>query len=216
MKKRERATDRGEEAEGKPIGIVGKPYASVLEMVRGTFETGFADDFEDHPKTHALSRILTVARCRKEITQAQVAEKMGCGQAKVSKIERSPDRNLGFGDVGDYLKALDQGMYITLAPARANAADHIRFHLNAIAHHLDGLVKLAGDDPAIGRGVEAFAIEQIRDLLAMVAKSLDQLPDGGPESDSPIRLEVAGERGEFLSDRPTGRVRRPSKKPASP
>ncbi len=195
------------------MSVVGKQHASVLEMVQDTCEPEFAAEFEDHLNRHTISKVLTVLRCRKEMTQAQVAEEMGCGQAKVSKIERSADKNLGLGDIADYLGAVRQDMMIIFAPVGADGADHIRFHVNAIGHHLDHLAKLAGTHRAIGGGTEAFAVENIRGLIALVGSSLDQLPHREPEVGSPIRVEVAGERGEFTSDRPSGRVRRASKKP---
>lgn len=201
----------------KPMKIVGKAYASVSDMVRDTCDTDFADEFDKHLTEHRISKILTVTRCSKGLTQADLGEKMDCGQAKVSKMERTPDVDLHLGDIFKYVLALDHVMHVVFMPGSSNAVDHIRFHMNSIKHELGRLVKLAGADRTIGDGVEAYAIDNVGKYIEMIDATLNKLPHRAQQRRSPVCVEVEGERGERLPLDAPKRVRKPSRKtvPAS-
>ena len=136
----------------EPVETMSKAYASVSDMVRDSCDAEFADDFDKHLSEHGVSKILAVIRCAKGMTQEDVATKMGTNQAKVSRLERTADSNLNFGDIVSYIHALGQSMQILFMPTRTSAVDHIRFHVNSIKHEMERLVELAGQDRRIGDG----------------------------------------------------------------
>jgi hypothetical protein len=98
---------------------------------------------------------------------------------------------------------------------QANGAEHIRFHFNSIKQELDELVRIAEDNPGIGDGVEACAIENVQRLIRVVEQSLGRLPDRAQTRRDVVSFEVEGEQGERLSiDTPRrARVRKPVAKP---
>jgi transcriptional regulator with XRE-family HTH domain len=193
-------------------------YSSVSEMVRDLTDPEFADDFDRHLAERQLIKMLTVLRCRKGLTQADLAQKMGCGQAKISKMEGSADFDLNFGDIVKYVRSLGGSMHLALLPVEATGADQIRFHVNAIKQELNKLVRIAGDVPAIGPGVEDLAIEQVQRLIQVVEKSLNHLPNRAQHPREPVSVEAELERGERLpNDAPIRRrVRRAAVEPVSP
>ena len=197
--------------------IVGRAFASVADMVRNTCDSEFADEFDEHLAERRLSKIMTVIRCGKVQTQAAVAEKMGCGQAKVSKMERTVDRELNFGDIVDYSRALGQALHMAFMPASGNSVDHIRFHMNLIKHELKRLVTLAGDDRTIGNGVEAYAIENLEKYVSMIDDTINKLPHRMQQARSSLCVEAQGEGGQRLSFGTQKRVRKATRKhtPAS-
>jgi transcriptional regulator with XRE-family HTH domain len=199
----------------KPMKVVGRKYATVADLVRDTSEADFADEFDKHQSERNLIRALTVLRCVKGLSQAELAERMNCGQPKISKLESSTDADLNLGDTLSYASAMQQTVRISLTPDRATGVDHVRFYAACIKHELDRLVKIAGDDKEIGDGVEAFAIETVQRMLAMIEESISKLPHRVQQPTSSICVEVEGERGERLPlDQP--KRRRKSQKEVAP
>jgi transcriptional regulator with XRE-family HTH domain len=94
--------------------ILPKSYGSVKELVRATLSPEFADYFEAYVAERELVTSLERLRISKGITQAEIAALMGCGQAKVSKLERSMDADLKLGDVIAYAKALGMGIRLAV------------------------------------------------------------------------------------------------------
>jgi hypothetical protein len=195
----------------------GKSYSSVSEMVHRSLDADSAAAFDAHVAARGLINSLVVLRGIKGVNQAELASRMKCSQPKVSKVEASADADLCFGDVVSYASALDMSMHIALTPANANGADHIRFHLGCIKHELDQLVAIAGEDPTIGRGVETFAVQTTRNMLAVIEQSIDQLPHRSAERPA-VCVEAGGERGGRLSldPAPPKRVRKTRDQPATP
>jgi transcriptional regulator with XRE-family HTH domain len=177
---------------------VGKTFASVSDLVRDSSDAEFAREFDEYQARRKVVNCLTAIRCAKEVTQAQLAERMRCGQPKISKIESSEDADLDFGDIISYVNSLGMSVHIAFAPDKRNGADHIRFHVECIKQELDRLVRIAGSDESIGNGVEAFAIETIQKMISMIEESIHKLPHRAQQSSSPLSVEVEGDRGQSL------------------
>ncbi len=195
----------------EPMKVVGKKYASVSELVRDISDTEVADDFDKYQGDRRLVNCLTIIRCSNEVSQAELANRMGCAQSKISKIESSTDADLNFGDVASYALAINQSIQIMFSPSRKNGADHIRFHVGCIKHELDQLVRIAGDDKDICDGVEAFAVETVQKLVATIETTLDKLPHRLDQSSSRVSVEAEGERGQRLRTDMPRSVRRRKK-----
>src|SRR5579875_602726 len=94
-------------------------YSSVADMVRSLSEDrAFADEFEKRLSRRQLIKILTILRSRANLSQQELAEKLKCTQSKVSKLENSDDTDIRFGDLMDYVEAVDHEMRIFLVPKR--------------------------------------------------------------------------------------------------
>jgi transcriptional regulator with XRE-family HTH domain len=105
----------------KPMKLTNKSYTSVSEMVRGTTDKAFADQFDQHLSGRMIVRQLTVLRCTQGLSQAEIARKIGCSQGKISKFEASSDKDISFGDLADYVIALGRGLKIIITAEAANA-----------------------------------------------------------------------------------------------
>ena len=65
-------------------------HNSVSDMVQSLSEDrAFAEEFERRVAGRQLIKILTVLRTKAGLSQQQLAEKLGCTQSKVSKLESS-------------------------------------------------------------------------------------------------------------------------------
>jgi transcriptional regulator with XRE-family HTH domain len=98
-------------------------YYSVRDMLRGTLDPEDAADTIAYLDARLLVNKLVLLRITQGMTQAEVAERMGCQQAKVSKMERSEDANLGLGDVVAFAKALGKGVKLTIGEGEGLAIE---------------------------------------------------------------------------------------------
>lgn len=195
----------------KPMRAAGKTYASVLDLVRDTGDEQFAEEYQQYASERQLVDALTVLRGVKGVTQSDLAERMKCGQSKVSKMESSTDAELNMGDFVSYALSLGHTVRISLSPGQASGADNIRFHMTCLKREFERLVRHAGKDNAIAEGVEKLVLDTASGLFAMVDDLLSKLPNRAQRSSAPVKVEVQGDRGECISlDTP-----RPARRPKS-
>ncbi len=110
-----------------------------------------------------LSKFLTILRCKNNLTQKQIAEKIGCTQSRISKIETSYDADIGVNDLIDYAKALNLKLEIGFRQPSMKIVDLIKYHALKISEYLNQLVDIAKDneDETIDKGIEDFLKETI-------------------------------------------------------
>lgn len=162
---------------------MGKKFKSVQDMVKSLSEDKeFDQQLAAQVNNRRLSRFLFVLRNQKGMTQKQMAEKLGCTQSRISKIEHAEDMDLTVKDLLDYGKVLDMNINFNFAPRKLKIVDLIRFHLDAIHQLIKRLVNLSGDDDQMGLGVlkamrnttDTFAgnlLSNLKELIASQAKS---------------------------------------------
>ena len=96
-----------------------KTYKDVVGMAAGvTGDERFVEDLAAHVEAGRLVRGLFAARCAAGLSQADVAERMGCTQSRVSKLEAAADDDLSLGDLRSYAKALGLALTVTLGSTR--------------------------------------------------------------------------------------------------
>ena len=78
---------------------MGRKYESVLEMVRDLSSPEFVERFEKQAESKKLGKLLFLLRHKKGLTQKQMAEKLGCAQSRVSKLENAELASIKMGDL---------------------------------------------------------------------------------------------------------------------
>lgn len=92
-------------------------YHSVADLVRDLSEDrAFTEEFGERLSRRQLIKVLTVLRSRAGLSQQELAQKLGCTQSKVSKLEGSDDTDVRLGDVVDYAVAVGYEMRVFLVP----------------------------------------------------------------------------------------------------
>jgi transcriptional regulator with XRE-family HTH domain len=119
-----------------------KAYTSVAEMVHDLAEDKtFADDFENRLARRQVVKRLFALRCSRGMSQKDVADKFGCTQSRISKLESDDDSDLRLGDLRDYAAALGLEMRIVLSPEGQTAVEEIKYHAQRIEQLLGDLAK---------------------------------------------------------------------------
>lgn len=149
-----------------------KRYKNVAAMVQGM---DLPDDQKkrqtEYLHARRLSRMLTVMRAQKGLSQTQAADKLGWSQGRVSKLEKKADRDISVGDLLDYVKVLDMQMSMSFLPENAKIVDQVKFHAGEMYKLLQQLVKLCKDDEAMAKGVDQFHDQCLVNLIGMVGSS---------------------------------------------
>jgi len=98
-----------------------KRYRSVLELAQENSTPEFASQLEQHLQERAVARALFVLRNREKLIQAELAQRMGCPQSRVSKLEHATNKSLRLGDLECFLTSLGYTLELRVMP-KANAA----------------------------------------------------------------------------------------------
>lgn len=122
----------------------------------------------EYIKTRQLSRMLSVMRSQKQMSQTQAAEKLGWSQGRVSKLETKEDRAVSVGDLLDYANTLDLEMSIIFLPRGMKIVDRIKIHAFEMLRLLQRLVKLSKGNDGMEQAVHHFHDECMNNLISMV------------------------------------------------
>jgi len=130
-----------------------------------------------------LIKHLVAHRVRSGLSQKDIAERMGCTQSRISKLEAGADNDLRFGDMCKYFDSLDLSVRLVITPKSQKAADEIKFHAMCIKQLLHRLVKLTKtDDQVVADGITRFAgIEVPINLMGIVLDTIKHLPQDALE-----------------------------------
>ena len=127
-----------------------KRFSNVADLVRHVSE-----DKEQAEKTARkieqmnIVNFLVGLRTAQELSQSDVAEKIGCTQSKVSKLENGIDSNLNIGDVNAYARAIGFEMTIVLGKKERTLVQQIDFHINAVQRLMARLGQFVGENDGL-------------------------------------------------------------------
>lgn len=168
-------------------------YASVVAMVRDVSEDQqFAADFDRRVNNRRLVKHLFALRSAQGLLQKDIAERIGCSQSRISKLESGNDEDLRLGDLAAYLGALDLDLCLVFGQKDSTIVNKVKYHAVAIKGLLAELVKLAKLDKQIAAGVAGFHGEAFFNLIQILRDSVKDLPrreDGAAFVD--IEIETA-------------------------
>jgi hypothetical protein len=116
-------------------------------MIQATAEdVDTADRITSRLERQEIVATLFGLRCAKNLSQGDVASHMKCSQSRISKMERSFDEDLRFGDVAAYLDALGMDLRVSITKKSHTALDEVKFHAYSIKRIMDELVAMAADN----------------------------------------------------------------------
>jgi transcriptional regulator with XRE-family HTH domain len=145
-----------------------KTYASLEEMLKGVgVDDGFTNSVKEELEKRQLSNLLFALRCKANLTQSEMSEKIKCSQSRVSKIENSFDKDLCLGDILEYTSALKLNVEIGIYPSM-KIADKIKHHAFMIKGYIDELAHLAKKDDTILEGVSKFFYDAVFNLVGII------------------------------------------------
>ena len=169
-------------------GKTARNVVELAEQIGG--DGGFSKGLAEHLHKRRLIDALAAMRAAKGLSQKDMAERMGCSQSRVSKMEAAEDASLNLGAVIEYVQAIGGRLDITLADVRSTAVDRVKHHAFCIMRETDRLAELALADPSIAEGVSSFFDEAAFNLLRMLERSAKKLPASASEAEPSMTVET--------------------------
>lgn len=150
-----------------------KQFKNVKELINEFSET---EDFKKAAiqkiSENRLSKFLIYLRCDHRLTQKELADKMGCSQGRVSKIESAKDEELSIKDFLDYGKALGLELELGFRSKNTRYVDMVKHHAFQMQKYLHLMAELAKEDEQIEKGVLDFHIETLANAGRMILDSM--------------------------------------------
>jgi transcriptional regulator with XRE-family HTH domain len=170
----------------------GRRYKSVAALMEAQNTPG--EIREEVQKLAASTRVvdeLCRMRTRAGLTQAQIAERIGCTQSRISKMEGSIDRDLSLGEIFDYVKATGSQISIGIGKPLTHVQS-VKAHAAGIRKHLRSLADLAKKHDELEPDIQAFFGEAFFNLLKILSECQGALERERVETE----LEVFSQREE--------------------
>lgn len=167
---------------------MGKRYASVSDVVKEFIDDKpFRERFEKEINDKRVAKTLFAIRSRAGKTQGELAEKLGCTQGTISKLENSGIDGIKVSDLVAYAQACGLNLTIDFHEEQS-AVESVKAHVFAIKDHLDHLAQLAQSDKDIFDGVRAFYGEYLTNVLHLFEKSARKLMKNEPHKESVLQV----------------------------
>jgi transcriptional regulator with XRE-family HTH domain len=178
-----------------------KTYDSVTDLAAAMGASAeFTKKLANELARRTIVDHLIALRGAKGFSQKDIADRMGCTQSKVSKLESSDDGDLKIDDLRQNASAIGLNMGLFLAERQLRALDRIKFHAFQIRNELSRLVELAKGDSSITDGVAHVHGETCFNVVKLIGKSLEALlqasaetlpnPADDESADNNIRVEM--------------------------
>jgi predicted XRE-type DNA-binding protein len=98
-------------------------FNGVRDMLRATLDPEDSAEIIARLDARNLGQALMIARMMRQITQAEMAEKLGCTQSKVSKLERGRDVDHLLGDLVAFAGAVGKRIRLVLEDGEGLAVE---------------------------------------------------------------------------------------------
>lgn len=192
----------------KPKKTKGDISETKFDSIDDFFESNYFTG-EERAELEALERKSivtdTLVQIRKEanMTQAQLAEKMGVTQSAISKIESGSDESLKLAEIKAYSRATDSKIVIQFGTPLTHV-EHIKHHVMALKHHLKHLCELSKGDSEIEKGVNTFLSETIYNLLPVFGMAGQAYAAG--KGDMEINVSIRKKKKDQLQSNPVAKA----------
>jgi len=167
------STSRSRKNTPKPSG---RAYTSVEDFMKGegiseSVQQAHAQMVCDTRVTDGLARL----RRTSQLTQEEVASRLGVTQAAVSKIESGRDETLTLATIRAYAEASRRPIMIHFGRPRTHV-EAVKQHAAGIRHHLEALAALAHKDEVMAKDIGRFFQEATRGIDQVISRCRERLP----------------------------------------
>ena len=156
------------------------------------FDDNVRNDINKKIADHSLAKGLTILRTKADLSQAEMAKKMGVSQPCISRLEYAKNDQIKLGDLNKYVAALGYETTLIISKPQ-NIAQKIKNTYNQLSALLTELQKYAVDDEAILQGIAKFELEATHNMLnlasALIESSSSKLKKIHPQQEPQIILD---------------------------
>ena len=178
-----------------------KRYSKVSELVEATASPEFARAFEEHVAARQIVQKLQLMRVHHGLSQADMAERLGCTQSRISKLESGTDAALSISDILGYASATGYSIQLVFLKEETKMVDEVKYHFFETKELMERLSKLANVDEDVAKGIASFFGEACLNFVTMLLEKVKALPKEAREHVPLVKLvSEIGERGQACAD----------------
>lgn len=170
-----------------------KKINSVSDFLKDMgFDDNVRNSINKKIADHSIGKGLTILRTKADLSQAEMAKKMGVSQPCISRLEYASNDQIKLGDLNKYVSALSYETTLIISKPQ-NIAQKIKNTYNQLSALLTELQKYAVDDEAILQGIAKFELEATHNMLnlasALIESSSSKLKKIHPQQEPQIILD---------------------------
>lgn len=155
-----------------------KQFKNVNELIQSLSEDeSFKKDAIKQISENGVGKFLSFLRCNHRLTQKELADKIGCSQGRISKIESSKDDALSMKDFIDYGNALGLEVEIGFRSKNMKWVDMVKYHAFQMQKYLNRIVRVAKEDKALEEGALNFCFETLKNVPVLILNCMSKLPN---------------------------------------
>ncbi|MCA8991946.1 MAG: helix-turn-helix domain-containing protein [Planctomycetaceae bacterium] len=149
---------------------------SVLELLDAIGDESLKEDAVERISERSIISDLIALRATHDVSQSDIAEKMGCTQSRVSKLERGIDSDLRLSDIAAYMACCGYTFSAHMIPSSWTLMDKIKHHAFQIVNELETMCKLSKGDEVMEAGAARSHVETLTNLVKLVLESAVKIP----------------------------------------
>jgi len=153
---------------------------SVLDMIREIDDDDFAAELETILAERRILKSLIAMRIAAGVSQGDIADKLGCSQSRVSKLERANDGDLKLDELAAYGAATGREFEIIGHRKGSTPVDRVKAYVFCIRRELQFVASLVKGDQSMAQGVSAFIGEALFNVVKAMKDAAKTLPKRPP------------------------------------
>lgn len=143
-----------------------KKYNSVSDLIGDiSSDKEFNKTLKNEIESRQIAKILIALRCKAGMGQKEFAQKVGCSQGKISKIENSYDMDLSIRDLAKYCNAAGMTLEIGFSDKNLTLKDRVIYHYFNLKIILEKIIELSKGDEVMEKGAEGFMFEALANIF---------------------------------------------------
>jgi transcriptional regulator with XRE-family HTH domain len=173
-----------------------KQFKNVNDLIKGLSEDeNFKKEAIKQISENRLGKFLSFLRCEHRMTQKELAEKIGCSQGRISKIEAAKDDSLSIKDFIDYGNAFGLELEIGFRSKNMKWVDMVKYHAFQMQGYLNKIVQVAKEDKALEEGALDFCFETLKNVPILILNTMSKLPNARfnkPVDGAKAKIHISG------------------------
>ena len=174
---------------------MGKRHSNIKSLIKSVSQNPkVGERVNEELKRRQLSNFLVFLRCDNNLTQKELAEKIGCHQSKISKLEVAYDDQISIKNLLEYGKALNLQLELGYRNKNVKITELINYHIYRIKEYLAKLVFMSKGDNAMSAGVRKVCESALDKVFEIVSENISIIKNANKktikESSDEIHISV--------------------------
>jgi len=153
-------------------------FATLADLIKSVSDDhDFNKKLEEKLRQREVVTTLFALRMARNVSQGEVAQRLGCSQSRVSKIENGNDGELRLRELSAYAEAMDYQIELAFTPKNETLVEAVKRHAFRVKALLGRIAELSHKDSKIAEGAAGFFGEAFFNFVKIISDSAKKLPE---------------------------------------